>query len=470
MSHNDNRGTNYFLRFCLLMLAVLLSLFFLNYLIPTDTEFSSVDMFADVRATDEEVQKDTPMVKKEEKQNKPQPPVREAPKPIPTAQERRQKLITKAMRQRGFDPEKFLAIEDFSKEANGLERFYKQLRNMNELDRPLRIAFLGDSFIESDIFTAPLRERLQKQFGGLGVGFMGLSAEAVAYRRSIIHRFKDWSDKSVLYSGNGRQIFSGHKFVAEDGAWADYRMPNDANCFEQATLYYSSRQDATISVKIAGETTARTLRSTGGAMKSLSLYNGQAQKRITLSVLEGASTLRVFGLALEAKHGISLDNFALRGASGIQLGGIDNGLSKAFASLRPYDLIVLEYGLNVVSKNRKDYSGYRKQMSIVVNKIKKYYPDTDILLLGVSDRDEKSKHQLHQNTLALLKQQRRVAEVKGLPFWSTFDAVQQMGGVKVLTEKGLAAKDYTHLSHKGGAVISKRLYDALIIEKDYYDK
>ncbi len=473
MSNDNNKEINYFRRFCLLMLAVAGALFVLNFLIPKDTEFSAIDMFADVRKDQDDDDDDS---SKEESLNQEAtrgntlPQKEDKPKAEPSKQELRLKLISKISKQQGFHPSEFTAIEDFSKNANALENFYEKLRGINELDRPLRIAFLGDSFIESDIFTAPLRERLQNKFGGLGVGFMGLWAEALGYRKSIIQRVKDWSDKSVLVSGNGAQILSGHKFVARDGAWVSYQMPDGREGFEEATIYYTARRDATISIKIAGETTARTLRSTGGALRSLSLYSGQAQKHIRLSVLEGADGLQVFGLALEGHKGISLDNFALRGASGIQLGGINDALSRSFASLRPYDLIVLEYGLNVVSKTRKEYSGYRKQMATVINKIKKYYPETDILLLGVSDRDQKNSDRLHKNTLALLKQQRRVAQEKGLAFWSTLDAIQQMGGVKYLVRKGLAAKDYTHLSHKGGEKVSQKLYDALMIEKDYYDK
>ena len=37
--------------------------------------------------------------------------------------------------------------------------------------RPVRIAFFGDSFVEGDILTADLREKLQLAYGGGGTGF-----------------------------------------------------------------------------------------------------------------------------------------------------------------------------------------------------------------------------------------------------------------------------------------------------------
>ncbi len=472
MGEDNHKEINYFRRFCLLLFAVAGVLFVLNFLIPKDTTFTAIDMLADVRVDREEEDEASDEEGKEQEGRKGSllPKKEDKPKAEPTKAELRLKSIKEISKQQGLDADEFLAIEDFSQEANALVSFYEKLQEIKELDRPLRIAFLGDSFIESDIFTAPLRERLQNKFGGLGVGFMGLWAEALGYRKSIIQRVKDWSDKSVLTSGNGSQIISGHKFVAKDGAWVSYQMPEGKDCFEEATIYYTAKREATISIKIAGETTARTLRSTGGALQSFSLYKGKAQKSITLSVLEGAEDLQVFGLALEGHKGITLDNFSLRGASGVQLGGIDDALSRSLASLRPYDLIVLEYGLNVVNKKQSNYSSYRKRMSSVIDKLKKYYPKTDILLLGISDRDQKNGDKLHKNTLALLREQRRLAQEKGLAFWSILDAVGQMGGVKALVKKGLVGKDYTHLSHKGGEVVSEKLYDALMIEKDYYDK
>ena len=52
--------------------------------------------------------------------------------------------------------------------------FYEALNRVSSTDsddKQVRIAVFGDSFIEADIFTADLREMLQKQFGGCGVGF-----------------------------------------------------------------------------------------------------------------------------------------------------------------------------------------------------------------------------------------------------------------------------------------------------------
>ena len=62
-------------------------------------------------------------------------------------------------------------VEDFSVGHIGLRRFFAALNGISTLGRPVRVAFLGDSFIEGDILTADFRERMQARFGGRGVGF-----------------------------------------------------------------------------------------------------------------------------------------------------------------------------------------------------------------------------------------------------------------------------------------------------------
>ena len=57
-----------------------------------------------------------------------------------------------------------------------------------------------------------------------------------------------------------------------------------------------------------------------------------------------------YGLAMDGKQGIILDNFSLRGSSGLSLRGIPQQMLKQFNRQRPYDLIILEYGLNVATE------------------------------------------------------------------------------------------------------------------------
>ena len=91
-------------------------------------------------------------------------------------------------------------IEDYSDSTlRGMAPFYEALNRISSSDsddsddKQVRIAVFGDSFIEADIFTADLREMLQKQFGGCGVGFVTITSMTSGYRPTVRHTFGGWS-------------------------------------------------------------------------------------------------------------------------------------------------------------------------------------------------------------------------------------------------------------------------------------
>ena len=84
-------------------------------------------------------------------------------------------------------------IMDFANDsAQGMEPLYRALSQVNSLGRPVRIAVLGDSYIEGDIVTAKLRELLQKRFGGHGAGLVPITSDSPGFRHTIGHTFGNW--------------------------------------------------------------------------------------------------------------------------------------------------------------------------------------------------------------------------------------------------------------------------------------
>ena len=101
-------------------------------------------------------------------------------------------------------------IEDFS-ENQAIATFCDSLI---EADRPIRIAVLGDSFIEGDILTADLRERLQSAFGGRGTGFAPMASPLTSFRRSIKTQSKGWTAYNVMQSKSGPAPYNEQFFVS----------------------------------------------------------------------------------------------------------------------------------------------------------------------------------------------------------------------------------------------------------------
>lgn len=124
-------------------------------------------------------------------------------------------------------------IEDYSDSTlRGMAPFYEALNRISSSDsddsddKQVRIAVFGDSFIEADIFTADLREMLQKQFGGCGVGFVTITSMTSGYRPTVRHTFGGWSSHAVtdsIYFDKKKQGISGHYFVPRNGAYVELR-------------------------------------------------------------------------------------------------------------------------------------------------------------------------------------------------------------------------------------------------------
>lgn len=360
-------------------------------------------------------------------------------------------------------------LADMSPRHDGMQHFFAQLRQRSRLGRPVRIAVLGDSFIEGDIFTGSLRSQLQARYGGAGVGWMPLTSETAGFRRTIRHEFKGWREYNQLRT-KGRYPLPSHYYTGSEGDWVRYTLPKGSQPCTEAILYYQSPQGTSLSVSIdGGEPTMIDLPES----ESLSAYklNSSAFSSIRFSLASGASGFVCYGVGLDGASGISVDNFSTRGNSGLTLRSLDSELNRAFCSARPYDLIILQYGLNTISQKQLDYSHYIKQFGGAIDHLRASIGSTECLLLGVSDRGTKSNGAVvtMPAVRALEQGQIRLAAEKGLVFWSTREAVVRLGGIGALASRGWAAKDYTHLSHRGGQELARQFLDAFFLEEKYYD-
>lgn len=363
-------------------------------------------------------------------------------------------------------------FEDYSPSHTGLIRLYKSLRQRKSLGRPVRIAFLGDSFIEGDIFTAHLRRMLQGRYGGGGVGWVPITSEVAGFRSSIRHEFHGWKTVNMLHS-KGRHNPSGYYFLPnQEHSTANYKLPGDSSSINTATqvsLYYTADKRSAAYLQVAGDSSYTIeISPTNG---SVGEYRWQGHtKRVRLTV-PSSDGLHILGMSLEQERGVSVDNFSLRGNSGLALSKIDAALSSSLCSVRPYDLVVLQYGLNVANSKQLNYDHYYKGMISVIKHIKLCFPNADIMLMGVSDRGMRTANgfvtmpAIHY----LLATQRKIAIDSGVVFWNTFLAMGGEGSMANLVSRGLAAKDYTHISFAGSKKIAEAFLRAFELEKEYYE-
>ena len=353
-------------------------------------------------------------------------------------------------------------LMDYSEGQSALRRLRAALREGRS--RSVRIAFVGDSFIEGDILVAPFRQALQQRYGGKGVGYVPLTSTVARFRQSIQQRFEGAWRQTLASKSNSRTLFTLSETFATATASAStsYKLTNA----DRVTLHYVSD---TIPVAITygingGERQHVELPASHGALAEYT-FPHSAVKQFELATGGGDGT-RFYGVCFDGMTGISVDNYSLRGSSGTKLTAVSSALTAQLSRFRPYDLIILSYGLNVLSPkdNNDSYEWYYDAMAKSIEHIQQLYPHATILLMSLSDRATLHEGEIHplNGVTRVLRIQHRLAQRYGLLFWNTHEAMASLGGIKGFVDKGWAAKDYTHISMAGGTQLAKLLTADLI--------
>ena len=194
-------------------------------------------------------------------------------------------------------------------------------------------------------------------------------------------------------------------------------------------------------------------------------------ENITLNVSGGANT-DFFFTSLESR-GVVVDNFGVQGASGMHLLGISDQTFFSFAKARKYDLVILEFGLNACSPGQKNFTFYIDQMTKVIERYQKAFPDVSMLVFSASDRAKRAPDgtlKTMNGVQELVLAQSDMAKNGKVAFWNLYKALTNEGGVARLTELGEAQKDYVHVNRKGGKRIAGLFYKAIITGYDNYKR
>lgn len=365
-------------------------------------------------------------------------------------------------------------IEDYSVGHIGLKRFFAAMKNRQKINRPVRVAFLGDSFIEGDIMVADFRSGMQKEFGGRGVGFVPITSVAAQFRPTVEQSSEGWTTWSMLTDRAHDYTLSGMMFEPADERPTIHvkttkRYPELETVSSLKLIYERNKNTEMRLVCNASSDTLQEILPPTSIVTQYELEGSFTEADFSFTHTE---EFRALGVALEDNEGIVVDNFSLRGHSGLILERLDIPRCQALNQIRPYDLIVLQYGLNVVSDSVMNYGWYTSRMINAISHIQLCFPEADLLMLGVSDRSrqEDGEFETMPAVLALLHAQRQVARRTGIPFWNVFGAMGGENSMVRFVELNWASKDYTHLSFRGGREIASALLKALFAEKEFYDE
>jgi lysophospholipase L1-like esterase len=262
--------------------------------------------------------------------------------------------------------------------------------------------------------------------------------------------------------------------VPQENNWVEYKPSRQRFLreFNTAKVYYRNTGASAIDY-IVNDTVSHTedLKSSGRLQEWR--HNGKKEKSLRMQFAPSDS-LTLYGASFEGGAGVYVDNFSMRGNSGIGLARIPDEMFTDFNRYRDYKLIIIQYGLNVVLEDSLNYGWYAARMIKVVNKLKRVYPKASILLISVSDRSSNTSGEYKtMRAIPLMRDaQRLIAERTGIAFWDLYTA---MGGENSMVRMAeakppLAAKDYTHLNFKGGRKLACLMVKSLLHERETYKR
>lgn len=326
----------------------------------------------------------------------------------------------------------------------------------------VRIAYLGDSMIEGDLLSQTLRTLLQQAYGGKGVGFVPITSQVAQFRRTAVTTFSNgWKDLNFKNTKKQHLFLSGHVFFSSGNDWMrvkDNTTKDTVSTLEKYIFYGSSNDSSFVSVN------KKIFPLEGKRLFNRDLLLNDKRKSITISTSD--MKLPLYGLSFESEYGVIVDNFSFRGISGLEFARINADFLRTIDEENPYDLIIFQYGVNVMYKpDDINFNWYKRAATPVINKMKACFPTADFLIVGTGDRAFRYPEGYRSATgiEELIKVQASLALQTNCAFYSLYAA---MGGKNSMVNwatqsPSLANKDYVHPNALGAKILGKHLFEAL---------
>lgn len=368
-------------------------------------------------------------------------------------------------------------ITDFRKDSlMSLGKFNTALRKTEKENKVTRIAFLGDSMIEGDLVAQTVRYKLQKKFGGSGVGFVPITSQTADFRRTIKHKYSsNWNILSILNEQGEKTLgLSGYVFKSFAAgknsqkssnylSWVTYKPVEDV--YENLKTFYTIKLyfGKTDPENFVTFNSTKYFLNGNSAFNQIILNDSNSVDKAEID-FHTSSSANIYGVSFESPSGVFVDNYSVRGNSGIPLVSLSRQLLKSIDSIMNYNLIILQYGLNIAEPNTKDMTFYVEKLIPAINHLKECFPNADIMVMSVSDKCYKrgGRYITEPSIPLIIKAQEQIAKETGCVFWNLYEAMGGANSMTVWVRNNFANKDYTHFNYQGAEKVGTFLYNQLM--------
>lgn len=355
-----------------------------------------------------------------------------------------------------------------------------------------RIVHYGDSQLEGDRISAYIRNRLQSVFGGSGPGFIPIK-QAYEQISAKVTPSENWLRYAAFDPTQEKFHHKKYGLFTSVSRFTPYVNPNDTIAPPEPTI-----QKATISIK-----PSKMLYSKLGSYTNIGLHYGNCNQPTSLKVyregalirsenlledgayhqvllefattpteiiieFEGIESPDFYGITLDGAQGISLDNVAMRGASGTIFVKQDRAVfNQMTARLNP-KIFIFQYGGNTIPylRSEKGVDDYLDYLMSNVKWVRRSNPDATVLFIGPSDMSTSVNGSMMTYPL-LSHMNQRLKEVclkNNIAYWSLFEAMGGENSMPYWVEQKLAGSDYTHFTASGNRIVSELFFTALQLD------
>lgn len=316
--------------------------------------------------------------------------------------------------------------------------------------------------------------RLQERFGGSGPGMLPVrdyytGSVGVSSDREL-DRFLIFGDSTMRAHGSryGPYASFSRLDTAANVVFSSLKNKTGrATSFDRATLLVGNIRG---SFMAAGADSAYAL-SSGAPVEFLDFNLADSTRRFSLRLAGHAD---LYGLLLDGRSGVSVDNVPMRGCSGTIFTGMNGEQLSCFYERANVGMIMLQYGGNSVPYIRSESAlqAYVESMGRQIDRVAGLAPDAAIVFIGPSDMSTTigGKKVTYPMLPVLVDSLRAEANRKGAAYWSIYDVMGGEGSMAswVKADPALASSDYIHFTSRGAVMVGDRLADALMAYYEYY--
>lgn len=375
-------------------------------------------------------------------------------------------------------PAKFYFAND---DHSAMDKFFAALEQAQADNTTFRMIHYGDSQIEMDRISSFIREQLQKQYGGSGMGL--LPALEVTPKYTVAVQSQGSWNRRLTFGGNENRAKHNRYgpmayFCKKESSEASVTITARENTsfknrhFTQCRLLIGAIDQAlTVQCEYAGKTISNTI-NPSSTEQLIVFKTDSAQGKITLK-FSGANA-DVLGIALDGPNGVSVDNIPMRGCSGTVFRRINAETLKRSYQLLGVKALILQFGGNALPGMTKPSSAeaYGKKFYEEIRYLKSIDPNLFVFVIGPADMSIRQNGQwvTHPQLENVRNALRKATLDNGGVFWDMYEAMGGNGSMVewVNNKPALGSPDYIHFSQRGADKIAQIFYQSLLKEQDMY--